>query len=1235
LLLRAANTQADIISLTIIDSSEVSSPSSVICFLENGTVLAVDHIPIDDLCVASTPQALASLMQHFKFSKYSTPYQAPLKTLIVSLEGHLLGMLIDERASLHLLDFGSPSSVVVSKTFTFPDSVRYVDLTLVSEPSRSSSCFPVPTPGLVLTLTALQEVSLFDLTRRETLCSVCLGGLVSPLVTNLNTFLMTSSFHTSPPSSTCYSDPSVPVPMPCILFSLMSLVDEGDEGEGEEEEMDRGIHSYLLIDGHHFLHLDTTLLPSHDSPHAPSYAIGSFNSSSTSHLFATWTGQQSETLVLSYASDMIESLGERIASASSALSEQLSGCDDVPTARDLTLEDDSASLIGYLLQPLLPFYLISHLQQNLRGLSSEEILLLLKLVFQNSSCPGDRYVDLLLASQQLLEHDPQASNENLEELQIFVDALLTTLECDWSVTATSTSAVTNASQATVMKRLFEEEGEGEEGPEQDQLIPHQLSLSFSSLIGKKISAQTWEQCLRKGSLNASSVILRRHLQHTLPLSPDRVIRMVNLEACSMCDFIDWIHRDILPPLHALAIVDSKPPSPLVEVICEDLITTVLATEVKDGHPYNSILLSELTLHIASSLLMSSSEAGKELLHRIQAIHSAMSLQAAIWTEWDEHLTYQDIVNGQLNGILSRRLRNLSITNPCDDIRTKIRPLMRRFHEATVSFDQMLYEWVVHTVQTSVILVMESEPDQRRGGGGSDNPSQEAIHIKRLVAVAEGIEVPNHQAQAIICLLQTLSLPHITSSLESYAPPQSDESSSSSVVSNEEMINGLYRQLHSLSCHLEGKVSSSIADALSEAFRSYELRQLAIRYRIRGFNPREPKQVRDAISLILSKIHISSSISDAIRFAEGYSTSGVDLSHILVKAMIHRIIPLSPSLLNTATEPLVVNPDASQEKDNLLRSSLLCIPCDRLQVVVEDTCSYLLSLMSDFSSESIDQGIVAGRLDPTLQESFSSCATGALLMANFFLDQAATGSNDNGNGGVSESHGLSSVDHPQVSSSSDPSREHASMKKTLSANLLASPLITPELQNSLKRIKKLILEFSLHLCPHQMNDPKVCHDILTRTALASTEDIILGLNEGDSPPVGNTELLRLWTPQFLRLRKLCLLLNGSYVLLLSSMMKHCLVKGYMVAPSPFLSLSCAHTMQELGMCFAEMIAIERKDVSHSHSTVEGMGRSKGNSNNNFPSQSLINESEVVINAAVTLCGVAAKKVTPLPLLPMTL
>lgn len=52
-----------------------------------------------------------------------------------------------------------------------------------------------------------------------------------------------------------------------------------------------------------------------------------------------------------------------------------------------------------------------------------------------------------------------------------------------------------------------------------------------------------------------------------------------------------------------------------------------------------------------------------------------------------------------------------------------------------------------------------------------------------------------------------------------------------------------------------------------------------------------------------------------------------------------------------------------------------------------------------------------------------------------------------------------------------------------------------------------------------------------------------------------------------------------------------------------------------MCFAELIAVERKDMTQG--STERMKRG-------LPSISF-NENEIVINSAITLCGVAAKKV----------
>jgi hypothetical protein len=61
-----------------------------------------------------------------------------------------------------------------------------------------------------------------------------------------------------------------------------------------------------------------------------------------------------------------------------------------------------------------------------------------------------------------------------------------------------------------------------------------------------------------------------------------------------------------------------------------------------------------------------------------------------------------------------------------------------------------------------------------------------------------------------------------------------------------------------------------------------------------------------------------------------------------------------------------------------------------------------------------------------------------------------------------------------------------------------------------------------------------------------------------------------------------------------------------------------------MCFAEMIALERTDISQS-SFSDSFAKASPPS---ASASSIVNESEVVINSAVTLCGVAAKKV-PFP------
>ena len=90
-----------------------------------------------------------------------------------------------------------------------------------------------------------------------------------------------------------------------------------------------------------------------------------------------------------------------------------------------------------------------------------------------------------------------------------------------------------------------------------------------------------------------------------------------------------------------------------------------------------------------------------------------------------------------------------------------------------------------------------------------------------------------------------------------------------------------------------------------------------------------------------------SISDAIFFAKAYSMSDMNLSNIFMKALIHRILPITSDVKHEI--------NSSQDRDQYplqsssssqLFSVMSLIPCEYLQIVLEDTCDYLLIVMND-------------------------------------------------------------------------------------------------------------------------------------------------------------------------------------------------------------------------------------------------------------------------------------------------
>jgi hypothetical protein len=1040
--------------------STSNSSSSIICFFGNGVIFAVDQLPISELCSNENTQ---TLLAKLRFSKFATQFQNPIKVLILSPDQSpiLRGCVIDSASQLHLIDFGSPSSLVVTTIFTFPDPKGYSDVVSLST-------------DLVLLLSNTQQISVFNVTTQEMLGEINFLGVASPLIRGLNTFL----------TATFYRDPRE-----FILFSLISLSVE----DQVDQPNTQGIHSYVLVGSKAILPFGSSQFPTKDLNDSL-YSLGQFNSGATSDRFVSWVSGN-EISVKKYSVALTNFL-DGVRSASNSLIKQFQDHQDaVITVRDLKLNDSFVDYCGYLLQSQcpIPSSLLTQLLYSFRNFSPDEILLLLKLLFQNQSITVDRYSDILLAAQPILESHAKSTDENFEEFEEFLNAYITSSENNWIEDSTGNQ---KSQFNLVSQRLFVED-ELSDTPSLSQ-----ISRQFFSLIGRVSSEKTWIDCILKSSLKASSSILQRQLRNILPESLEKVIRMPNLGSCPIPDFVEWFTNDILPQIHGPMGSNIN-----IDEVCKYLISTSLEIEKRDRHPYNAILLSQLALNIATSELVNYTTSGDKLLEEIQSIHASITLQVAVWINWSVHLPFQFIFKGGLKSILSIRLKTHLISDLQDDIAMRIRPLMDSYQ---ANVDQMLLDWILYSVDHSVVL-LTNEEEEIRPEFEETFEEPRNVHIRRLVLVSSSIQVPNFQAQAVICLLQTLTLPS--------AGAQIDPSE----VMDEEALGELFHHLETSIQQIHGRVSNTIADSLDEALRSYKLRQLSLKYKIRSFNSRDSRQVRDAIDLILSKIHIPTSIPDALCFAEGYSTSGIDISNILVKALIHRLLPISTTRLDTL------------DKENLVRSALEKIPLQRALVVFEDVTFYLTNFIEEIVGESEEIGVNKGNIGSSSYEIFSSAVHGALIIVNYFMDNFSCNSNQSETDQVG----------PELS---------------VSGSNMISLFITPDLQTNLKKMKKLILEFSVYISPNQMKERNTCTEILNRIAIERTDEFIIGFqnqlerNTSIENQTAVIEVMRASANQFIKLRKLCLLLDGSYVSLLSSMMKYCLGKGQMVIPSSSLFLN---------------------------------------------------------------------------------
>ena len=614
-------------------------------------------------------------------------------------------------------------------------------------------------------------------------------------------------------------------------------------------------------------------------------------------------------------------------------------------------------------------------------------------------------------------------------------------------------------------------------------------------------------------LKVSSVILHKHMDGQIPPSlltcknsssagayKLQVIHLLPLEdengylSPSLCiqDIVDWICGDILPLVlgkncrdgmistvndRGWAIID----------LCSLFMDLARKSELRDGHPFDSLSAAEMAVTLLSSTIISDecNIAVTKLMEEARSLQHSLRLQTAIIQNWNQKITLIEIADSGLSGALSILLIALAEMKLAENISKIVRPLMEQFGE---NLDIMLYEWIHKTIHSTILSEDEDNSN-------SEVEGESKVHYSRLVIVASSIDQPEIRAKSILLLLQILPV-----KLE--ACEANDDSGLNAINTLREMVDGISSML-----------TADTRDALTEALRARQLRQLAHKYGIEGFDPRKHFHTMAISNVIIRRSLCHQSIVDALTFVDACGSSHIDKCGILTKAMLYRIIPFHFS--NDSVESFCAN-DSFFCDTSFLQSAFDCIPSDVAAIVLEDTCSFLLDLVDDiFSSCNESDAAESGHN----RQLFAASIAGAIAISSTFLDlkgdRAHTQNSTNDYNNIS----INSVKFQRTD---------------------AESYISTDLYMSLKRIRNLSSEFRIYLSLQELFDESTCRELVRKKAESAADDLLNyysqgSYSEGEQPPAPIPSMLR----------RMCSLLNISQAYACQRMIKHVLNRKNMV------------------------------------------------------------------------------------------
>ncbi|KAJ1440254.1 hypothetical protein B484DRAFT_476719 [Ochromonadaceae sp. CCMP2298] len=740
------------------------------------------------------------------------------------------------------------------------------------------------------------------------------------------------------------------------------------------------------------------------------------------------------------------------------------------------------------------------------------------------------------------------------------------------------------------------------GAAREELLRRGMLALLPASIGQSLFAM-----LRTGQIRRALLVAHRCIHGPLPLDAAQSLRLLP-DSAAVEDVLAWVREGLVPRFGAFNCSSgASGPSAAFTAIARELAQRARRSEELRESPFDAVKLVDAASDLMAAVPLGSPES-LSLSQELQLLHSNLVLQRALWEQWDDPIRLAEVDELGLRGLVFDRIDALDEGALVADLRTAVVPLVTRFGGDA---DALLMGWITESIATRIVLAgADAEAEAQTD---MDMDHSETCSLSRLVKVASSIRDRNAQAKMVLTLLQMPVLEQITLNSATHFNGEEAEE----MVLSERTATGtkgalpvvLHVESTTLLCELAAAaahyVDGATRDALTEATRLLKIKALAASYGVHSFEPRNGKHIRTVVAIIAASTHRPSALPDAVEFACSLGSNSVDLSAVLTRALVQR-----------ATDPGV---GAAQEAE--LNRALSLLPPERALVVVEDALTFLLDQLEEESDSILfEPGAQGMGRQAEREEQVQARASaevlvrGAIVLTLHYLDVTreeweSVGAGAKAGAGVAAGVGVSMG--LGVGGAGRVERQ-----RVLGT---ACCWICSELLLSLKRISALQTAHGIYLCVCDLANVEVCQAVLAKVARAKVQQMLADENQGltTSPPLSAP------------IRKVCVLLGVCATYFTHSVMKLLVEAG----------------QTERAVEVARMMS--REKLIHASSVITSAAH--GDTPYGTPvdavdqSAEAAEEASLLLDAAVTLCTIAARKanqISPedcvlLPSLPMGL